>query len=271
MLPSTSTDPARARPQPAIELLRRRFEREGYLCLRSVVPAEPLARLSSEIVAKFEEDAAAGRLFDGGGRLSGHLNCFPGARSRFVHQALKTAGILELVQALSKRPLREPNIGCNLNLPGSHAQNEHIDGLATEPFLIVNVAVVDTTLENGAMEILAGSQRQEHEFWEVLLTRRNRRRVKLLQGDVVIRVSTLWHRGMPNCSTAPRPMLAFTWEDGGSPLVDPYTAHQGNVTLLPNRFRTDWGGRLKERAFVAAPRLGTLYQAARSLLGNCLL
>jgi hypothetical protein len=251
-----------------IAALKRTFELEGYLYFDGVVPKHSLSQLSADILAQLEADRATGRLFTGGGSVSGHLNCFPGAASRFVYQALENAGIFELVQALSKRPLRKPNIGCNLNLPGSHAQNEHVDGYAAEPFLVVNVAGVDTTLVNGAMEIITGSQRQAHKFWEMLLARRNRRRVPMRQGDVILRVSTLWHRGMPNSSTMPRPMLAFTWEDGGSTLADPYTAHDGRITFLPNRFRTDWRGRLVERAFVTAPRLGTAYHAVRSLLGD---
>lgn len=84
------------------------------------------------------------------------------------------------------------------------------------------------------------------------------------QGDALLRVSTLWHRGMPNTSTKARPMLAFTWENGGSDLADPYAVHGGEITFLPNRFKTDWRGRLVERAFVAAPRLGTAYHVVRS-------
>lgn len=118
-----------------IGALKRKFEQEGYLYFDRVVPAEPLSQLSATILAQLDTDRATGRLFTGGGNVSGHLNCFPGAASRFVYWALENAGIFELVQALSKRPLRKPNIVCNLNLPGSHAQNEHVDGYAAEPFL----------------------------------------------------------------------------------------------------------------------------------------
>jgi hypothetical protein len=270
-----ATEPLQASATGALRAdrnaLKQHFEREGYALLQGVVPAQPLGRLSHEITAQFGADVAKGRLFAGGGSLSGHLNCFPGAQSRFVHEALEGAGVFELVQSLSPRPLRQPNVGCNLNLPGSHAQNEHVDGYAAEPFLIVNVAAVDTTLENGAMEIITGSQRQNRKFWEVALARLSRRRVTMRQGDVVVRISTLWHRGMPNSSSVPRPMLAFTWEGGGSTLTDPYLAHGGHITFLPNRFRTDWRGRLVERAFVAAPRIGKAYHAMRSILGDIVL
>ena len=249
----------------SIKGYRQRFERDGYLLFEGIVPREPLATLSRDIREQWRSDSASGALFVGGGTVSGHLNCFPGAGSRFVYDALESKGIFEIVAALSSEPLRKPYIGCNLNLPGSSPQNEHVDGYASRPFLVANVAAVDTDLQNGAMEIVRGTHQREYKYWEIALRGADKQRVPLKQGDVVIRVSTLWHRGMPNFTDTPRPMLAFTWEDGGSPAEDPYAIHGGRITFLPNRYRTDWKGRLIERAFVAAPRLGTAYRAARSL------
>lgn len=244
---------------------RRSFERDGYLLLERIVPQAPLTRLAGEIVQQWRVDSASGAMFVGGGTLSGHLNCFPGANSRFVYAALEASGVFEIVAALASEPLRKPYVGCNLNLPGSSPQNEHVDGYASRPFLIANVAAVDTELSNGAMEIIRGTHTRPHKYWEIALRSADRRRMPMRQGDVLIRTSTLWHRGMPNTTSSPRPMLAFTWEEGGSPLADPYAVHGGRITFLPNRYRTDWRGRLMERAFVAAPRLGTAYRAARSL------
>lgn len=242
-----------------------RFHEDGYLVLENVVDRARLAELSRELVNQWRKDVASGAMFEGGGNVSGHLNCFPGEISRFAFESLQSHGIVELVQALSSRPLRAPNIGCNLNLPGSSAQNEHVDGYAATPFLIVNVAAVDTDLTNGATEIMPGTQRRTYKYWEIARQRAGRKRLLMKQGDALVRTSTLWHRGMPNRSAAPRPMLAFTWEDGGSTLTDPYSVHDGRVTFLPNRFNTDWKGRLLERAFVAAPRVGTAYRVAKSL------
>jgi hypothetical protein len=85
------------------------------------------------------------------------------------------------------------------------------------------------------------------------------------QGDVVIRTSVLWHRGMPNFSGMARPMLAFTWEDGGSSRLDPYQVDDGHIAFYPNRYGTAWPDRLRERAFAMAPRVGTAYCTVRSL------
>ena len=93
-------------------------------------------------------------------------------------------------------------------------------------------------------------------------------RVPLRQGDVLVRTSNLWHRGMPNLTSVPRPMLAFTWEDGGSALDDPFLFESGEIAFRPNWFRTDWRGRLRERTFVAAPFTYDAYRFVRSLLGS---
>jgi len=244
---------------------RERFAADGYVLFENIVERAALADLSEGIIDQWRADVARGAMFAGGGNVSGHLNCFPGEASRFVYDTLEARGIFDVVAGLSTQPLRKPNIGCNLNLPGSNPQNEHVDGYAATPFLVVNVAAVDTDLINGAMEIIPGTHRREFKYWEIALRRGDRRRVTMKRGDALLRTSTLWHRGMPNRSTNPRPMLAFTWEDGGSLLQDPYAVHQGRITFLPNRYSTNWKGRLVERAFVAAPRLGTVYRAARSL------
>jgi ectoine hydroxylase-related dioxygenase (phytanoyl-CoA dioxygenase family) len=246
--------------------LRQSFEDNGYLTFEGVVDTAQLAELHRKILAEFDDAKSQGKLFSGGGTVHGHLNCFPGVASRFVYETLQAGGILDIVQALSSVPLRAPNVGCNMNLPGSGAQNDHADSYTAEPFLIVNIAVVDTEVTNGAMQVLCRTHRKNSKYWQILLQRPERIRVCMKQGDVVVRTSMLWHRGMPNLSRNARPMLALTWEDGGSSLEDPYEVHGGRITFLPNRYRTDWAGRLRERAFVAAPRLATALRVVRSFL-----
>ena len=241
------------------------FESNGYLVFRDVVGGATLAEVQARLVTEFARVKAEGRLFAGGGSVSGHLNCFPGEGARVVYEALEARGIIDLVRALSSQPLRMPNVGCNLNLPHSSPQNEHVDGYAATPFLVANVAVVDTGLDNGAMEVMPGTHRRDYKYWQLLASRPKRVRLQMSRGDVAIRTSTLWHRGMPNHTEQPRPMLAFTWEDGGSSLSDPFSAHDGQIRFFPNRFRTDWAGRVRERVFVAAPRLSRALRAASSL------
>jgi hypothetical protein len=248
------------------EDVRRAFAVDGCAVIRDIVSKPRLQKLRAELSAEFARVRSSGALFSGGGMFSGHLNCFPGAPSRFAYDELVEAGVIDLLRELSPQAVRMPNIGCNFNLPSSRAQNCHIDGYASQAFAIVNVAVVDTTLVNGALELTPGSHLKQYKYHEFVLARRPARRITMNTGDVLIRTSSLWHRGMPNKSTSVRPMLGFTWEEGGSPLEDPYTIHDGEIRFLPNRYGLDLAGQIRERAFAALPALGSSYLFARSIL-----
>lgn len=241
------------------------FAADGYAILPGIVSKEALEQLTERLLAEFARAKQAGELFAGGGMISGHLNCFPGEVSRFVYEALEQSGVIDLIRTLSPQAIRMPNVGCNMNLPGSSSQNNHIDGYASSPFMIANVAPMDTSIFNGALELTPGTHLVDYKYWQFVLARRPPRRVALRTGDVLIRSSALWHRGMPNRSKAIRPMLGFTWEEGGSLLDDPYSAHGGKIRFLQNRYTTDLAGQLRERAFAALPALGSTYLFVRSL------
>jgi hypothetical protein len=86
---------------------------------------------------------------------------------------------------------------------------------------------------------------------------------------VLIRTSNLWHRGMPNRTSTPRPMLAFTLgEKGSDGTSDPFHANGGSITFEPNWYSDDFLGRLRERTFVKAPFTYNAWRFVRSLYGN---
>jgi len=250
-----------------IEELKRAFAEDGYLIFRNVVSRERLAQLHKQLVAEFELAKQSGRLLAGGGTISGHLNCFPGESARFAYDALEEHGIIDLVKALFPKATRPPNVGCNFNLPGSVAQHYHADRNFLDHFMIANVAVVDTTLENGAMDLIPGSHKKFYKYWRFATERayRGSLRVPMQQGDVVVRTSNAWHRGMPNQTAVARPMLAFTWEDGGSKHPDPFAADGGKIAFRQNWYRPTAMGRLRERTFVTAPITYSAYRFVTSL------
>ena len=106
-----------------IEDLTSAFACDGYVTLPNVVSKSRLAELTEQLRGEYNRVRASGGLFSGGGTISGHLNCFPGAQSRFVYDELEQYGVFDLVRKLTPNATRMPNIGCNLNLPNSSAQN----------------------------------------------------------------------------------------------------------------------------------------------------
>jgi ectoine hydroxylase-related dioxygenase (phytanoyl-CoA dioxygenase family) len=250
--------------------LRRNFSENGYVIIRGVVPREKLSLLRAKVADEFEASKKSGELFSGGGSISGHLNCFPGEESRFAYEAVKDHGILDLVGAIVGASPGKLNVGGNLNLPGSATQHYHVDSSFLEGFMIVNVAVVDTDVVNGAIEVAPGTHRKFYKYWRFAVERPRGTQVPLNQGDVLIRTSNLWHRGMPNRSNAARPMLAFTFGDVRAPTRegDPFGVNDGKILFYPNWYRANLLGRLRERTFVSVPITYAAYRFARSLFGN---
>lgn len=253
-----------------IENFKQAFARDGYFVVRNAVSPERLTELHHALSQEFDTASSSGALFSGGGLMSGHLNCFPGTGARFAYDTLEDRGIIDLIKQLHPNVVRMPNVGCNFNLPRSHTQHYHIDRPFSRDFMIANVAVVDTVVENGAIDVVPGTHKRFYKYTQFVLerTRRNAVRVPLNRGDALIRSSNVWHRGMTNRTSVPRPMLAMTWEDGGSDHPDPFAADGGNIRFLPNWFKPTRLGRLRERLFVQVPITYSALRFARSLLDS---
>jgi hypothetical protein len=257
-------------PESEVAGLKRSWAEEGYLVIRGAVPAEMAAALQKRILEEFEKAKAGGKLFHGGGLFTGHLNCFPGEESRVIYETLQRRGVIDFIREIFPKAVRQPNVGCNLNLPGSIAQHYHADRPFTQEFVICNIALVDTVVENGAIDVLPGTHKKFYPFWRFALERAASRttRVEAKQGDVLVRSSNVWHRGMPNLTKSARPMMALTWEDGGSVLDDPFKMEAGRISFRENWFRSNALGRLRERTFAAAPITYDAFRFVRSLFGN---
>ena len=250
--------------------LQRTFADEGYVVLPGMISQPELAKIQGRLREEFATWEKGAERFRGGGLLSGHLNCYPGEVARGVYAELEATGTLELARALFPTDPRAARIGCNFNLPGSVAQHYHMDGIFLESFIVVNVAVVDTSLENGAIDVIPRTHKRFYRYWEFAAGRVNRGSVRLPMsaGDVLIRTSTLWHRGMPNRTNAARPMLAVTLGEKGVDTHDPFCQNEGRTQFQTNWFTTSLVGRLRERTTVAAPLSYSAYRFVHSLLSN---
>jgi Phytanoyl-CoA dioxygenase (PhyH) len=275
MTASSSTSPPSSlltsfQPPYDFGALKSVFADDGYVILRRAVSPALLEGVEQNLGAAFQKWNDSADRFEGGGLLSGHLNCYPGELARGVVEELRSGGIFDLTQSLLKTDPKAFRIGCNFNLPGSVEQHYHMDGAFLEPFLIVNVAVVDTSIANGAIDVVPRTHQRFYKYWEFAAGRvyRGSTRLSMSRGDVLIRPSTLWHRGMPNKTAKPRPMLAVTLGEKGVSNEDPFAYAGGKVEFQMNWFRPSLVGRLRERTTVAAPITYSAYRFARSLFGN---
>src|ERR1700730_9335035 len=231
--------------------LRRNLDEMGDFVISDVVTKDRLAKFNATIIAEYEGAAK----FSGGGSISGHLNCFPGEDARFIYDEIEDCGIADAIRAMRPGLSNDVRPTLNFNLPGSAPQHYHMDGVFVEEYMICNIAVVDTDLGNGAIDLLPSTNREFYPFWRYALKRRYRltTRIPMKQGDVLLRKSTLWHRGMPNTSDAPRPMMSLTLGEKSAPTGDPFQMNNGRMVFYPNWYSTSRLGILRERIEVAAP------------------
>ena len=249
---------------PDGDRLRAELDTNGFTILRGVVDRDALDGLNRVLVDAYRN----GPKFEGGGSITGHLNCYPGHAARFVYDTIVERGIADAI--VSMRPNRPNDIRAtlNFNLPGSVPQHWHMDGLYTEDFVVCNIAVVDTNLDNGAMDVLPGTNREYYPFWKYAVGREYRRsqRVPMAAGDVLLRRSTLWHRGMPNKTAAPRPLMSLTFGEASAP-DDPFSIGV-DPEFFPNWYSTSRAGQARERLFVKAPITYSAFRFAKSLTGK---
>jgi ectoine hydroxylase-related dioxygenase (phytanoyl-CoA dioxygenase family) len=246
-----------------VRALQQDIEEQGYAVIRDVVSRQPLAEFAHTVAEAFE----AAPKFKGGGMVTGHLNCFPGRSARFAWDELNAAGVVEAVHAIRAGRPNGMRVTMNFNMPGSVAQHYHMDGAYLDDFLICNLAVVDTTLTNGAIDLLPGTNREFMPFWKYALSRQYKKttRIEMQAGDVLLRKSHLWHRGMPNNSKVARPLLSFTFGEKSAPEGDPFEVNNGEFEFYTNWYTTSRAGRARERTFKVFPLSYSAYRFAGSL------
>jgi ectoine hydroxylase-related dioxygenase (phytanoyl-CoA dioxygenase family) len=226
-----------------------KWNTDGYVVLENAVPVE----LCSSILADIREafDTSFQNVTDERipGTISGHLNCFPGSQARSIVQYITDSGIHHMMETVFGGPLVLVSVGCNINVPGSSDQNFHIDGEWGNPFVVVNLSLVDTNLENGPTEIVAGTQNVSMRYWEFFIKGYWSRRKRYVSrvGDILIRPSTLWHRGTRNRSRVMRPMIGLVYAPPGPTVSEAdFSQFNGKVAFLGNRFSASLAGRISE-------------------------
>ena len=203
----TSTDSAKRVSPETLTLLEQELAENGYSVIRGVVSKEPLSEFNARLAKAYDRSREVrGRRHD---RRPSQLLPRRGG-------PLHLRGARRLWDCGSRSAMRHGK-RCNLraqvnyNLPGSSPQHYHMDSLFADEFLLCNVAIVDTDEINGAIDVLPTTNREFYPYWRFALERKSQlsTRVVLEQGDLMVRTSNLWHRGMPNKTATVRPMMAL--------------------------------------------------------------
>ena len=200
------------------------FRRDGFVVIENAVAHEPLDILRE----KMDEDAQLmidRRKWGGAGHLRGHLQQAPPPFTPFVFgEIVANPFAIQVNTALLGKGIFNELYTGNTNCPGSRKQPLHRDGSLLWPgnghahptaAIVVNISPLDTTEENGAVELWPGSHL--HPSPKKLFGRDMERAQREVsppvrgcapKGSLVLRDVRLWHRGVPNRSDQVRHMIA---------------------------------------------------------------
>lgn len=214
------------------------------------------------VIGEYDRLQEAGWRFCDSGAMAGHLNFNMGFLGQKMIDAAAAARIGELAEQLVGEPVTLIQAVGNLNLPKSHFQDFHIDGPFEKKIFIANICLVPTNETNGATQMVPGSHLSRRSYWqfwrEELAT--DAIAVDLSPGDVLIRLSNVWHRGTPNYGIRARPMAALTWI--ATRLADGSSAERDlarPLTIFANKYY----GRLRKLKEFIAVRLPWLDETIR--------
>lgn len=236
---------------------------DGYVVLNEAVSHDSLDRLYDKMIADTDVLLKA-QSIGGAGSVPGHLQQAPPPMGPHVFRDIVANPFAVQVAntVLGQSYLRV--YSSNTNCPGSGTQPLHRDivqelwpgfNVVHPPYaLITNIALVDVTEENGAIEMwpgthayLKGSKRVEAEVAEERRQTHPPIRGVTRKGSLIVRDKRIWHRGMPNHSGDVRHMLSMIynifWIKGAGPVkfskdCEPVFQDSG---LAPNYEFTDDG------------------------------
>jgi ectoine hydroxylase-related dioxygenase (phytanoyl-CoA dioxygenase family) len=206
------------------EALVAEFHKEGFVVLRQLFDPEKLREWSAQFALL----------------LAQHIereSCSPNRGNNRYYVTLPFTGcfadpamfendtVLALVERIVGRSMVMCQLATDTPLQGSEYQELHRDtpplfpeeGIETPSFqLAVNFPLCDVTLDNGPLELVRGTHRRSREESLALLDSGERALEPLTMqlGDVVIRDVRQLHRGTPNRTDAPRPMVVIGYSRG---------------------------------------------------------
>ncbi|WP_144139700.1 phytanoyl-CoA dioxygenase family protein [Paraburkholderia sp. BCC1884] len=193
------------------------FERDGMVVLKQHFPKTTLARWR-----KAFDHLLAERLQDNATAVRGanrHYITLPFAGLFADESIFCDADVLAIVERVAGDDPTLCQLATDTPLRGSTYQDVHrdtpalFDGLPETPSfqLAVNFPLCDVTLENGPFETTIGTHRMNAEEARQAYESGQRplQAVPMELGDVMIRDVRALHRGTPNDTDSPRPMVVI--------------------------------------------------------------
>ena len=227
------------------------FYNNGYIILdTNLENNHNYNKLVDEINNDLKLKLKNNKLYKNGGYLMGNFGIDQGPYGPKLYSLIFQDEFIKIFEDLIKSKLNLFDIyyGGNLVLPKKGNQHFHIDGSYNKRMFMISIVTEDINLENGPTEICVGSHKKEMKFWEFFFRKKQKKKILLKKGQILIRPHNLWHRGTKNNSSKPRLLLSFslTPKTNNNKVYNP----SPSLKILPNFFNSNFFGRLQEFSYV---------------------
>ncbi len=223
------------------------FDNDGYVLLDTNLSTNVyFNELTNEVEKHVSEKVSDIKIKKLGGYIMGNFGINQGPIGSKLYSLVFQNEFIEYFENLTLKKLNlfKINYGGNLTLPKKGKQLFHTDGTYQQEMYLISIATEDITAENGPTEICVGSHNKPMSYDEFFFSKKNKKKLMMKKGQILIRKHNLWHRGTKNFSDKPRLLLSFvmipkTRDVKIEPLTDGFK-------ILPNFFKNDLKGRLHE-------------------------
>ncbi len=193
-------------------MLKKKFIDDGYVILSTNLNTNPkFLHLCNQIYNSLEKNLKNQNIKKLRGYIMGNLNVYPGRYGDDLLHLVKSVGIFKSIEIILDKKIEDLELiyGGNLCLAGKGQQNFHIDGGFNKEMYLMSVSTETINETNGPTEICIGSHKKYLPFWKFVLSKKNKKKIFLNKGDIILRKHSLWHRGTKNMSKKNRLLLSF--------------------------------------------------------------
>ncbi len=245
------------------------FEKYGYIKLSLFKNNNKFHELIKSFKKDFSELVNNKNISAFGGYRAGNLNINPGKYGPMFLDFFNNENFAKYFEYLVGNNISNYKIfyGGNLNLPNSKNQLFHTDGNWDPRMIVLNIAMTKIDLNNGPLEVINFSHKQFLPYWFFIiknLFKKNRRKIELEVGEILIREHRLWHRGTSNKSKFNREMLGIMFLKTNHESIETDVIPT-KVEIFDNMYDKSFKGKLNEFIFLKFKFILVLYKMLISL------
>jgi len=209
-----------------LELALRSLNEVGYIVLENILPDDLVASLNQGFEMEFERRMAECK--EELAKVEGHKGIGIPFEQPFMDPmvianplALQIIGSAMGPDSFSFLPYHSNTAWPDSGVQHIHRDTRHLfpdtTNVLPPTLVVVNIPLIDFTIENGATEVWPGTHRildsdpsgDEHACSEERAAQMPSLQTVMPAGSIVVRDMRMWHRGMPNGTSQRRSMVAL--------------------------------------------------------------